>query len=308
MKGEKGFALVLTLVVTALMVAVLVELIHQVSVDSTLSRGYRDGQQASLLAESGVTGGTRLLQLSLQGKNYTSLSDTWATPVKLDDETGSIEVSISDESGRINLNSLVLPNGEFEPFTQAALKRLGRTFQMPEGVWSCLADWQDADDQTRSNGAEAPYYTATKRPYAPRNGRLVTLAELSLVKGFTADAIGRLMPFVTLYPDQAGAPLSQVNINTAPREVLLALDDGVDGRMADRIMEERRLKPFQNPGELSRIPGGEALSQKLVGKVSVKGSLYRITSIARVKETARKVEAVVRLSGSGTETLSWQEY
>jgi hypothetical protein len=78
--------------------------------------------------------------------------------------------------------------------------------------------------------------------------------------------------------------------------------------MVERILEERRLKPFQNPGELSRIPGGEAISQKLVGKVSVKGSLYRMTSIARVKETARKVEAVVRISGAGTETLSWQEF
>ena len=132
MRGEKGFALVLTLIVTALMVAALVEMIHQVYVDISLSRGYRDGQQASLLAESGVTGGTKLLQIALQGKEYTSLSDAWATPVKLDDETGTIEVTVVEESGRINLNSLVQPNGEFEPFTQAALKRLGKRLQIPE--------------------------------------------------------------------------------------------------------------------------------------------------------------------------------
>jgi len=75
MRSEKGFALVLTLIVTALMVAVLVEMIYQVTVDVSLSRGYRDGQQASLLAESGVTGGTKLLQLALVGKDYTALSD-----------------------------------------------------------------------------------------------------------------------------------------------------------------------------------------------------------------------------------------
>jgi hypothetical protein len=67
------------------------------------------------------------------------------------------------------------------------------------------------------------------------------------------------------------------------------------------------VKAFQTPGELSRIPGGDAISQKLVGKVSVKGSLFRIISIAWVKETARTVEAVVRLSGNAAETLSWQE-
>lgn len=308
MRGEKGFALILTLIVTALMVAALVELIHQAYVDISLSRGYRDGQQASLLAESGITGGMKLLQLSLQGKNYTALTDAWATPVKLDDETGSIDVSVTEESGRINLNGLVQPIGDFEPFTQAALKRLGKRLQIPEENWSALADWLDSNDQTRSNGAESPYYQTQKPPYSAGNGKLKTVVELSLVKGFTPEVIARLQPFVTIYAGQPGAPLSQVNINTAPKEVLAALDDGIDESMAERILEERRLKPFQNPGELSRIPGAEALSQKLVGKVSVKGTLFRITSIARVKETARTVEAVIRLTGATQETLSWQEY
>lgn len=54
--GRRGFALVLTLVVTALMVAVAVELVHQVYVDTSLTRAFRDGQQASILAESGIEG------------------------------------------------------------------------------------------------------------------------------------------------------------------------------------------------------------------------------------------------------------
>jgi len=308
MRGQKGFALILTLIVTALMVAALVEMIHQVNVDIFLSRGYRDGQQASLLAESGVTGGMKLLQLSMQGKAYTALTDAWATPVKLDDETGAIEVSIVEESGKVNLNSLVQQNGIVEPFTQAALKRLGKRLKIPEDIWDALADWLDSDDQNRSNGAETPYYRSLKPSYSAHNGKLSTIVELSLVKGVTPEIFARLKPFVTIYADQAGAPLSQVNINTASKEVLAALDDGIDDRMAERILEERQLKPFQGVGELSRIPGGETISQKLTGKVSVKGSLFRIISIARVKETARTVEAVIRLSGGAADTLSWQEY
>ena len=68
---------------------------------------------------------------------------------------------------------------------------------------------------------------------------------------------------------------------------------------AQRILEERRLKPFRNSGELSRIAGADTISQRLAGKVSVKGSLFRITSVARVKETVRTVEVVVRLAGHG---------
>jgi general secretion pathway protein K len=308
MRGEKGFALILTLIVTALMVAALVELIHQVYVDISLSRGYRDGQQASLLAESGITGGVKLLQLTLQGKKYTSLSDAWAAPIKLDDETGAIEVSVVEESGKINLNGLVQPIGTVETFTQSALKRLGKRLQIPEEAWSALADWLDSNDQTSSNGAEASYYQTQKPPYAARNGKLASIAELSLVRGFTPERIAALRPFVTVYADQPGAFVSQVNINTASKEVLAALDDGIDERMAERILEESRLKPFLQPGDLSRIPGADTIFSRLTGKVSFNGRLFRIISIARVKETARTVEAVIRLSGAAPETLSWQEY
>jgi len=309
MRGEKGFALILTLMVTALMVAALVEMIHQVYVDISLSRSYRDGQQASLLAESGISGGKKLIQLSLLGKNYTSLNDTWATPVKLDDETGNIEITVVEESGRIDLNSLVQPNGTFDPFIQAALTRLGKRLQIPDEVSSSLADWQDSDDLTRSNGAEKPYYQSLKPPYTTRNGKLATIAELSLVKGFTPEIIAKLKPFVTIYAEQAGAlAMSRVNINTASKEVLTALDDSIDERMAELILEQRRLKPFERAGDLSRIPGGEKLSQNPDFHVSVNGRLFRIISIARVKESARTVEAVVRMSSGAPETLSWQEY
>jgi general secretion pathway protein K len=306
MRGEKGFALVLTLVVTALMVALAAELIHQVYVDTSISRGFRDGQQASLLAESGITGGTKLLQLALSSQAYSSLADTWAKPFKWDDEVGSIEISVAEENGKINLNGLVRPSGDFEPFTQNALKRLGKRLQIPEDCWSSLADWLDGDDQPRTGGAETPYYKSLKTPYSARNGKLATLAELSLVKGFTPEIVAKLRPFVTIYADQPGAPFSQVNINTASKEVVAALDDMIDDRMADRIIEERTLQPFKSPGELSRVDA--KLASTLTGRASFKGSVFRVTSVARVKDAARTVEAVVWLPGGTTGILSWQEY
>ncbi|MBT1070725.1 type II secretion system minor pseudopilin GspK [Pelotalea chapellei] len=307
-RGEKGFALVLTLVITALMVAVTSDLVYQAYVDISLSRGFRDGQQASLLAESGVIGGTKLLQLALSNQEYSSLSDAWAAPQKMDDETGTIEVSISDESGKINLNGLISPNGEFEPFTLSALKRLGARLEIPDEAWSALADWLDSNDQTRSGGAETPYYAALKIPYKARNGALVSVAELTLIKGFTPALVAKLRPFVTTHAGQPNAPFSQVNINTAPKEVIAALDERIDDRLAERIMEERRLNPFKNTGELSRVPGFDTIATGLSGRINVKGNLFRIVSLARVKESGRKVDVVVRQSGTTQDVLSWQEY
>lgn len=307
--NNRGFALVLTLIMTTLMVVVVSELIHQVYVDVSLSRGFRDGQQASLLAESGVTGAIKLLQFSLQNKEYTALTDSFALPNKFEDETGTIEVTIQDENGKINLNNLVQPNGEIEPNIFSMLKRLGLLQKIPDDAWNALADWIDTDDIPRPNAAENSYYSSLKVPYACHNANVLSLSELSLVRGITAEMVANLKPFVTIYNAQAGAPISLININTAPKEVLMALDEGIDARLAERIMEERKIQPFKNTGALSRISGAEAISQRLVGKTSVKSSLFRIVSIARVKESARAVEAVLRMVGGGIpEIVSWQEY
>lgn len=308
MKSESGFALILTLVVSALMVAVVVEMIHQVYVDTSLSRGFRDGQQASILAESGATGGAKLLQAALSDRSYTSLSDRWATPLKLDDESGSLEVTVSEESGKININGLVQPNGEYEPFTLAALNRIAMRAQLPGDIWGAIADWIDNDDLTRSGGVESSYYRTLKPAYSARNGRLMTLTELLLVKGVTPELFGKIRGNLTIFSDQSGSPQSTININTASREILIALDDRINDRMAEQILEERRLQPFKSTGELTRIPGLETIAVGLGGRVSVKGNIFRITSIARVKDSGRTVEAVVRMSGGAPEFLSWQEY
>jgi len=307
MIGRKGFALVLTLVITALMVAVTAELIHQVYVDTSLSRGFRDGQQASLLAESGIEGGKKLLQMALSGQDFSSLSDKWAQPFKLDDETGSITITAVEENGKICLNGLILPNGDYDSFTLETLKRLGSQLKLPVNLWPALADWLDSDDLVKSEGAESSYYMTLKSPYRARNGKLATLAELSLVKGFTPEVIIKLKPFVTVYAEKSGSLISKsrININTAPKEVLMALDKGIDDRLAARVLEERRLKPFKSVAELSRVSGLETISTGLQGFASVKGAVYLVTSVAQVKDTLRTVESVIRLSD---EILSWQEY
>lgn len=300
LKNESGFALILTLVVTALMVAVVVEMIHQVYVDTSLSRGFRDGQQASILAESGVTGAKTLL--SSNAANPTVLSKLLATPLKLDDEVGSLEITISDESGKININDVA------QSKTMEALKRLGMRLQFPGDIWPAVADWIDSDDIQISGGAESAYYRTLRPPYSARNSKLLTMTELSLIKGITPEIVGKLRSNLTTFPEDANSPQSKININTAPKEVLAALDDRIDDRMAEQIMERRRLQPFKDPSELSKVPGMETIAIGLGGRISVKSNLFRITSVARVKDSGRTVEAVVRLSGGAPVYLAWQEY
>lgn len=49
-----------------------------------------------------------------------------------------------------------------------------------------LLDWLDPDNEPRPNGAEISYYQQLDPPYVPKNGRLDTVEELLLIRGWSA--------------------------------------------------------------------------------------------------------------------------
>ena len=307
MKKESGFALVITLIITALLVAVAVEFIHDVYVETSLSRSYADGQQASLMADSGVNGGIKLLQTVLAGQEYSSLLDRWAMPLEIEDDRGQLRVKITDESGKLNLNSIVFTNGEAnEPF-YSLVPRLCRNLKLPAELRDTAADWIDENDEPHPGGAETSYYQSLPIPYRAKNAAFDTFDELRMVNGFDEKTLKILSTFVTAYIDVTGAPFSRINVNTAPRELLAVLDENMNDDLAGRIMEYRKTKPIKSPAEISRISGLETIGIGLQGKIGVKGTVYRIFSRATVNETIRIVEALVRIDGLKPAILYWRE-
>ncbi len=308
MKGERGFALVLTLVVTAILVALVTEFITEVYVD-TSSRQYAvDAQQASLLAESGVFGSIKLLQRELGGQSYSSLQDRWATPLVLEEEKGSLRVTVEEENGKLSLNHVALPNGTFNEVYYGIAVRLLKKLGLSPDLCDTLADWVDENEEPHPGGAESVWYLAQKPPYHAKNSRLETLEELSLVKGFSGKPLEQLRPFVTVYADDPAAPAAPININTAPRELLLALDDRMTGALADNIIEYRKTTPFKSPAELTRVSGMESIATGLQTVLRTKGSVYRLRAEATVNGTIRVIEAVVRPTAMPPTVLYWREY
>lgn len=102
-----------------------------------------------------------------------------------------IRFGLEDESGKINLNALLLAEKTAEGSGRQILMGLPG---MTEDVADAILDWIDPDDEPREFGAEADVYMMMDPPYAPRNGPLETVEELLLVQGvlpellFGADA------------------------------------------------------------------------------------------------------------------------
>lgn len=310
MNDRGGFVLVVVLVAVALLVSLITVFISEVYLETGSTRASLDSTQGSLYAAGGVSGAQKLLGFELGNRSYSSLNDSWAKPLLIDEPQGhgQLQISITEETGKLNLNAIALPNGSFNQAYYETAQRLFSQLKLPQEPLDAIADWIDEGDTPNPGGAEADWYLAQKQPYRPRNKPLLTLEEARRIKGVAA-VFDRISPFVTVYGDQpAGSPAAPININIAPKELLMALDDRISATLADRIIQHRAETPFKHPAELGQVPGMEQISTSLLTRISTKGTVFRIRADGLINGVTRTVEAVVRMNGSTSNIIYWREY
>lgn len=303
-RGQRGFALIITLVITALLVAVVTEFIREVYVDTTLRRTWLNAQQASLLADSGITAGISSLQASRLKLEIAQkpMSLRELQPLSLPAPEGAVEVTFEDEGGKLNLNSIA-GGTRLNDDAKGIAQRLFSNLDLPgEQLLNTLGDWADEDDATLVNGAESGYYLGLTPPYKCRNRAIETVEELGLVKDYTPEVMTKLRPFVTVYPRTG----SSININTAPPGVLMSLHPNMTKDMVERLVEYRKTTTFKDRGEVTQI----GIPFSYISTLGdVKGSIYRIHAKATIGEAVRTIEAVVDMTNvQSPKKLYWREF
>ncbi|MCC6502910.1 MAG: type II secretion system minor pseudopilin GspK [Deltaproteobacteria bacterium] len=292
--GQRGATLIIALLVTAAMTAIIVEIISVVNGQADRTTAFIEGKKAAVVAEDGVELAKRYLGTLPGGYTYLD-KGFFAAPV----DGITLEVSVEDESGKVQANSVVFANGEANEAVYSSCEALMPAASLQPALCEPLADWLDADDMARSNGAEGRFYSSLPVPYAAKNGKLDTLGEIALVKGFDAQAASRLTRYFTVYSD------GLVNINTAPKEVLMALSGEITPEMAEKLIERRNAKPFANASDIREVKGFETLVFSLQGRIKVKSDIFRVRTRAMSGGVAREVEAVVRIGKPG-KVLYWR--
>jgi hypothetical protein len=220
---------------------------------------------------------------------------------------------VEDEEGKININ--MLEAKVLSPFFQ---KAGGMEQEQADEVSYAIVDWRDTDDSLShpEYGAESDYYEDLDTPYESKNYKFESLEELLLVRGVTPELFEKVKPFITIYGTGV------VNINTAPREVLLGL--GMDDSLADKIMLFRAgpdreqgtpddnvfLQPTGWDAELVKhvkmTNNDITLLNQMVaaGRLGIDSRNFRIRSIGMVsrKQQALEIDAVSDIEGK---ILSW---
>ncbi|MHB1329010.1 MAG: hypothetical protein ACYC2K_12500 [Gemmatimonadales bacterium] len=177
-------------------------------------------------AESCVTAMRAAISSALHAaaSDAVSLSREW----RLLDETVSRAPIVRGCPGlvRLQASGTAIPvNTDNAPALLSVLMAEGFSPATADSMIAALFDWRDTDDVTRPLGAEADWHRSERRR-GPRNGPVVSTAELTRVRGFDAWlADSSLTPLVLLFTVDSGRPFLEA-AHARTRDALRLLQAG----------------------------------------------------------------------------------
>jgi general secretion pathway protein K len=297
--SEDGIVLILTLMILALITAVVVEFAYGVYTTTSELYNWRDSQRLSFVAKSGTFLAVNMISNPLAGNDlYKYLGRQIPLENVSEGFSGRLIVEAEDENSKFNLNSLVAPNGQLDSDVYDRFKKLLDILEINESVADKIAYWIDP----RSEPGMANSENSTKNT---NNGFMDSTDELRLIKGIDRKTYERLLPYVTVYGYQDNPSLNirdkRVNMNTASVPVIMSLAD-ISKESAQSLVNQRELKPFGSVGEAANIRIN--LSPEFF--TAERPVNYRITSIGEENKIKRVIESVIKISGGNT-ILYWQE-
>jgi len=330
--NSRGIALLVTLgVITVLIVATLEMNRHTRSALFSAATT-RDRMTLSQMASSGIHAAKAILIMDKNNSNSDSLQEDWADPEKISEiladlpfDDGQITLTISDELGKIQINSLVqFPEGhEFNP-TQRMLwdqflnllitqNELFKDIE-PETIINSVKDWLDSKDDdaiTGLNGADSDYYQYLDPPYACRNGPFTHIDELALVKGIsrelyqgTGEWLG-VSSYLTIHGIIEKKAHSftfdgKININTAQLPVLAAILPLGSEDLAQAIYDYRQetsdsvyIHDLSSATWHKQVPGLSNIDID-PGLITTSSDVFQIESGAMLHEMKMTITAIVK--------------
>jgi len=303
-------ALLLVLLIVALLSALLMEFSFSTLVDLRATETFRDRTKAYYLARGGIEAARTILQADKN--DFDHPAEFWGNPLaNIPAGDGDVSITISDLTGRLNINFVADNRGNRLPSYHRFVALCEDVLQLDRLQAQELADslvyWYNAD-KTKVTPDDT-YYSALQPPYRRRGQKFTILGELKLVKGFNSQRFESLKPYIRVVGE------NQINLNTAPAEVLYAWQfSAAEGNVeiifdqADiaALVKYRQQSPYRTLQELSLAEGigGRWPAAWLQGSVGVKGSIYQVFSRGRINQGTRQAQAII--SKQGNKLLSFK--
>jgi len=232
-----------------------------------------------------------------------------------DEEFPRVMYGLQDEERKINLNK-----ANVDVFTKLLEITSGLGRRDAEKLAYNIVDWRDNDSflQHPQYGAEDSDYTRRKFSYEAKDSDFEVIEELLLVQRMDQEIFDKIKPFVTIYGD------GKVNINTASKQVLLAL--GLRNYVAENIILFRKggdsiagtgdddiflqvstiVSRMSQSFDLSPSELGSLSNLVAAGKFTIKSENFMIRSIAKLNHLEKQT-TIVAVSDRTGKIKYWRE-
>jgi general secretion pathway protein K len=276
---ERGIAFVLVLWVIAMLSILLGSFALIARTENLQSRHLFDTTQARYAAEAG-------LNLAVYELRKADPLARWVAdgrPYRFGFGTAEVEVSITDDSGKIDINSAA---GNGDLLTNLFVTH-GVAPDQAVALSDAIKDWIDSDDLKQPNGAEEEDYRAAGLSYSPKNAPFDTVSELQQVLGMTYELYTKIEPAITIYSGRS-AP----NAGFANPDALRAMYPDASPEEIEQLVQQIQSQPPGSPAGSIVAPDGSPIM------AGGGGLTYSVKSRAKLPNGASTVlDATIRMGG-----------
>jgi general secretion pathway protein K len=310
--NQSGIALLIVLwvVVLLLTIALSFSVMARTEIFSTLT--FKEQMENKYLAEAGLQRG--IVELFYRAANKNKQASFVEEKIFRTDgttyigklENGSYKLSITDESGKININTLTDSSGIV---LNNLLVNLGIEKETADTIVDSILDWKSPTGLHRLHGADSSYYSSLPNPYKAKNANFDNLEELLLVKGVTPDILygnvqrPGLIRFMTIYGNA-----TRININAAAPEVLKAIPF-ISADAVQKIVVLRSADNTEAAAELQALLGGGDSAKMSPYIIATDSNIFAI-EVSGYRENEKRnyaLRAIVGIEANGNYTvLSYQ--
>jgi general secretion pathway protein K len=276
----QGLALVIVLWILTLLTLMAGSFAKTMRRETAVSTAIKINAQAQSLAESGIT----LAQFML---NQPPQQGRWrgdGTVYRLLRPEGEMRIRILSESGKVDINSGT------ELQLAAVLNSVIDETRQQESVLNAILDWRDADDDTRTHGAEKTQYRRKGLKYGPSNFAFQSLEELQLVLGMNEAIFSRIEPWITIY-----SGTGEVNLDLASPDLLSVIASEMKRRnISDDVIRQKLQSVGNKEDEMS------ATDETIT---SEEQTYTIISQVLLNREAAGGLQAVIRSQADNADQL-----
>ncbi len=311
---ERGAALLTAMIIVTLIASLAAGMVWQQYRAVQIEAADRARAQSAWILQGALDWARLILredaQTNQRNKKVYHLGEPWAVPLAearlstflaadkssaSDDEGPEAFLSgtIEDAQSRYNLRAL-LGGPKVPELEQRVLERLCSQVNAPPGTAALIINGLRASFPAQAasspSGVNVPGNGASGPPVS-ESGPLqpAGIDQLSWL-GLDDATLRRLQPYVVLLPKP-----TPVNLNTAPREVIAALFDGVTLSDAERLVQVRKAQPLQAVDDAKKsLPANVELG---ADRASVDSSYFIVTGRLRLDERQLEQRSLIERQG-----------